>query len=44
MGYEKPTMYLLRLCSDDVIRTSEIELDPDKLFPEIWEDGEDWET
>ncbi len=42
MKYRKPTMELIQLNEDDVILTSQIVVDPNKPFPDIGEDGEDW--
>lgn len=42
MKYRKPTMELFWLDVEDIIKTSQIEFDPNKLLPDIGEDGEDW--
>ena len=42
MKYRKPTMELFWLDVEDIIKTSQIEFDPNKPFPDIEEDGEDW--
>lgn len=42
MKYRKPTMELFQLEEEDVIKTSQIVVDPNKPLPDIGEDGEDW--
>lgn len=42
MKYRKPTMELFQFDEEDVILTSQLEFNPDKPFPDIGEDGEDW--